>query len=171
MSPTVYSPPVGTYTALATTTLSSDAASVTFGSIPATDSNGNTIRDLTLIMDYNPASAGASGKAYINGDTTSGNYTRCMMKGNGSSTSSNTNGGSIRWEVQTLDDVMVQMHFLDAKASDRHKTVLVRADSAADGTEANACRWANTDAITSITVQLGTNLLAGSTLSLYAVVS
>lgn len=163
--------PTQAMTALQTTTLASAAASVTFGSIPATDSNGNTIRDLILIMDYNPASAAFSGKAYVNGDTTSGNYTRCMMKGNGSSTSSNTNGGSIRWEVQTTDDVMVQMNFLDAKATDKHKTVLVRADSAADATEANACRWANTNAITSITVQLGTNLQAGSTLSLYAVVA
>ena len=163
--------PTSTYTALATTTLASAAASVTFGSIPATDSNGNTIRDLILIMDYNPASAAFSGKAYVNGDTTSGNYTRCMMKGNGSTYASNTNGGSIRWEVQTTDDVTVRLQFLDAKATDKHKTVLVRADSSSDSTEANACRWANTAAITSITIQLGTNLQAGSTLSLYAVVA
>jgi hypothetical protein len=163
--------PTSTYTALATTTLASAAASVTFGSIPSTDTNGNTIRDLILIMDYNAASAAYSGKAYVNGDTTSGNYTSVRMVGNGSSKYSNANGGSIRWEIQTTGDAIAKLQFLDAKATDKHKTVLVRVDSAGTGTEGSVSRWANTAAITSITVEFGTNLEAGSTLGLYAVVA
>jgi len=160
-----------TYIALATTTLSSDAGSVTFGSIPSTDDNANSIRDLVLIMDYKVASAAFAGKAYVNGDTTSGNYTSVRMVGNGSSAISNSNGGQIRWEIQTTGNAMARLDFLDAKATDKHKTVLVRVDSAGTGTEASVSRWANTNAITSIKVEFGTNLLIGSVLSLYAIVS
>lgn len=173
MAPTVYTPPIPTYTALQTTTLGSAAASVTFGNIPSTDSNGNTIRDLILVMNYTAASSVYAGKVYVNGDFTSSNYYWVYMHGTGSGspTSSQGSSGSIRWQVQTTSEVMARVHFLDAKATDKKKTVLVRVHSATAGIEASAQQWLGTGAITSLTAQFGTNLLAGSTLSLYAVVA
>ena len=55
--PTVYSPPVSTYVALATTTLGATASSVTFSSIPA------TYRDLVLVT--NAQTTTALGDYYI----------------------------------------------------------------------------------------------------------
>ena len=147
---------------LAETTLASNSASATFSSIPS------GYRDLILVMNYAGSNATNSGKAFVNGDTTEGNYTSVRMRGNGSAAQSNSNGGSIRWETQSTSGSITILQFMDYSATDKHKTVLVRADSAATSTEASASRWANTAAITSITVNfLGTDLTAGSTLALY----
>jgi hypothetical protein len=121
-------------------------------------------------MNYGASNAVNSGKAFVNGDTTGGNYQGVRMKGNGSSASSNTNGGSIRWEVQATSGLITTLQFMDYSATDKHKTVLVRANSANTETEANASRWTSTSAITSIAINfLGTDLNGGSTLSLYGI--
>lgn len=162
----------GTYTALATTILPGAANSVVFSSIPTTDGSGNTIRDLILVMEYNASSSAWAGKVYINGDTTSSNYYWCRLAGNGASvTGTAGESSSIRWDVQTTANAMTRIDFLDAKATDKHKTVIVRADSAADNTQMSVNTWRSTAAVTSLTVQFGTSLGAGSTLSLYGVIA
>ena len=166
---TVYDPPVSTYIPLQTITLSSSASSVVFASIPS------TYRDLVLVANYTVASAANSGKAYLNTDTSSSSiYTGVRMKGYGSgSGSSNTNGNAIRWEIQTTDPVILQMQIMDYSATDKHKTILVRADSGSTqtyaGTEAGASRWARTDAVDTITLALGTDFQSGSTFSLFGI--
>lgn len=171
MAVTVYSPPVATYTAVATTTLPSSTASVTFSSIPATDTNGNTIRDLVLVMSFDQVDSGFAGKVYANGDTTSSNYVGVRALGNGSTYVSNSNGGSIRWEAQGTNYQTAQVEFLDAKATDKYKLCLVRANAYSSLVEFSYSLWKNTNAITSLTVQFGTNLGAGTTISIYAVVN
>lgn len=162
-----------TWTPIATTTLEAVASSVTFGSIPATDSSGNTIRDLILIMNYGQSSSGYAGKILINGDTTSGVYDWVEIKGDGTTTttSDSTDAGSVRWQIESTSNQMAVAQFLDAKATDKFKTVLVRAGNAAYGAALAMTTWTNTNAITSLTVQIGVNLTIGTTISLYGVVA
>jgi hypothetical protein len=151
------------YTALAEITLSSTDSEIVFASIPA------GYRDLFLVGNYGASSSGFAGKAYLNSDTTSGNYTSVRMVGNGSTTESNSNGGSIRWEVQATANSQVKLEILDYSQTDKHKTVLVRADNAGAATEASASRWASTSAVTSVTLAFGTTFTSGSTFCLYGV--
>lgn len=175
MAPTVYNPPVATYTALATTSLSGTSSSVTFSSIPATDSNGNNIRDLIIVFN-------GSGARYlavqINGDTGS-NYNTVAMYGigSGSGTSGSvSNFGYIfaSYNAGTTTGIRSGLiHFLDAKATDKQKTLLIRHSDVNASTEAMAARWANTNAITSIKIysDSGSNFGTDTTISLYGVVS
>jgi hypothetical protein len=63
---------------------------------------------------------------------------------------------------------------MDYSATNKHKTVLVRADNANSITMAHAARWANTSAITSIVLtsfEGAGNFAIGSTFSLYGVIA
>ena len=177
MSPTVYSPPVPTYTALATAEPDGSQSSITFSSIPANDPNGNSIRDLIVVFN-------GSGARYlavrINGDTGS-NYNTVAMYGIGSgsgSGGSTSNFGYIFASYNAASTTGIRsglIQFLDAKATDKHKPVLIRHNDmgAAGSVEAMAARWANTNAITSIQVYSdnGSNFGTDTTISLYAVVA
>jgi hypothetical protein len=174
---TVYSPPVSTYTALATATLSGSSSSVTFSSIPSTDLNGNTIRDLIVIFN-------GSGARYlavqINGDTGS-NYNTISLYGTGTNNGTSgvlANFGYIfaSWSAATTSGIRSgSIQFVDAKANDKHKSLLIRHnDTGASGSvELNAARWANSNPITSIKVYSDSGTILGSdtTISLYAVVA
>jgi hypothetical protein len=168
--------PTPTYTALATAEPDGSQSSITFSSIPATDSNGNSIRDLIVVFN-------GSGARYlavrINGDTGS-NYNTIAMYGTGSSAVSGSvsNFGYIFSSYSAASTTGIRsglIQFFDAKATDRHKSILIRHNDtgAAGAVEAMAARWANTSAITSIQVysDSGTNFGTDTAISLYAVVS
>ena len=146
---------------LATTTLSSSASSITFGSI------SGSYRDLVLVM--NMGSTISSGSTLtVNSDTTDANYARVGMQGNGSTTASYTNLPRDFGAARTNGTIILQ--FMDYSATDKHKTVLCRASNAANEVQANCIRWANTSAITSIEVSAGT-YPTGSTFSLFGIAS
>jgi hypothetical protein len=64
------------------------------------------------------------------------------------------------------------VHIMDYSATDKHKTVLSRANRASSGVDAIAGRWASTSAITSIKYfASGRTLDIGSTVALYGIVS
>ncbi len=149
---------------LATTTLSSSASSVTFGSI------SGSYRDLVLVVQAIHASSTSNyGIFRVNSDTGS-NYSYVHMQGTGSATSSGaatTNFGFLNFLNTSSNQISVS-HFMDYSATDKHKTILTRCDSPFSRTRAEAVRWSNTDAITSITIAADSgNLAAGSTFSLY----
>lgn len=154
---------------LATTTLGSSASSVTFSNIP-TKLNGLYLRDLILI--YNGANSDSiAGLFYrLNGDTTSGNYTRVVMLATSGGASSNTSPGNAL-SFGSTDRTSLVAQFLDYSATDKHKTILTRSGTP-NLVEAGAFRWANTNAITSITLfrDGGATINSGSTFSLYATV-
>jgi hypothetical protein len=164
--------PTPTYTALATVTLGTAAASVTFSSIPA------TYRDLILISFAKSVSSDSNIRARFNSDTGS-NYSYVRMIGTGSAASSDsttTTGLQVGRQTNTGESGfgMGIAHIMDYSATDKHKTVLVRSDNASAATVGLAGRWANTAAITSIVLasfETATNFAAGSTFSLYAVIS
>jgi hypothetical protein len=168
--------PTPTYTPLANVTLGSATSSVTFSSIPA------TYRDLILVYQYARASGETSLNVRFNGDTGS-NYSFVNMIGSsfsGATSTSNTFTGITPEQGNqgnpgdTLRGVW-HYQLMDYSATDKHKTVLQRHNTLkADGaqwTTAQASRWANTAAITSISFTTSVNMSAGSNFSLYGVIA
>jgi hypothetical protein len=161
--------PTPTYTPLATVTLGSAASSVTFGSIPA------TYRDLIIITDTLASSDSLVLGFRFNGDTGS-NYSRVWMLGDGANAGSGTttNNFAPLANVWSSDRSITRTQIMDYSATDKHKTLLVRWDTNRSGSFvlAQANRWANTAAITSVTVlQDSGTISAGSRIDLYGIVS
>jgi hypothetical protein len=149
-------------TALSKIILQEASSTVTFSGIP------DTYRDLTLVISGQTA---ASGRPVIrlNGDTGS-NYSSVMAADGpyGTTTSgtyldpipgfSVTGNFSSTWEL------------IDSGASDKHTTVLVRLNQHAGAhLHMTAGRWANTNAVSSITVlsNTGINYSAGTVFALF----
>ena len=155
-----------TYTPIASQTLTSSAASVTFSSIPG------TYRDLVLVANGIADDVSRFMMCRLNSDTGS-NYNYVAMWGDGSSaTSSSTSGDSL--VRLTIDGGSTRkqaiMNLMDYSVTDKHKSMLIRGDVPQSHTVAWANRWASTSAVTSITVLMsGGSLQTGSTFSLYGV--
>ena len=162
--------PTPTYTPLATVTLGSSAASVTFSSIPA------TYRDLIVVVNCR-TNVEAFPAARLNSDTGS-NYSRVGMSGNGSSTFSYTST-SDRITLtgyaasSNTTDLNIILQVMDYAQTDKHKTLLLRANNAGYGTDAMAFRWANTAAITSLLILAAGSATfnTGATFNLYGVIA
>lgn len=163
--------PTAQYTALANTTLASAATSVTFTSI------AGTYRDLMLVVAGQLSGADNQIFLRFNGDTAS-NYSNVSMEGNGSTAASNT--GTLTGIVSSVQynsfsgtsQSNLVAHIMDYAVTDKHKTGLVRGNSSALDASAVAGRWANTAAITSLTVYSFTGtyqFAAGTTMALYGV--
>ena len=161
--------PTATYTPLQTLTLGSNQATVTFANIP------NTYKDLILILNTEQA-GGTSGNGSImrvNGDSGT-NYSNVLMTGNGSSTSSSSQTSANAFNDLYFFEGVRGTHiiqFLDYSATDKHKTVLARANVANFLLRAGAGRWASSAAINSIFLQpiAGRTFASGSTFSLYGI--
>lgn len=169
MAPTVYSPPVSTYTALATYTVTGSAkSSVTFSSIPTSG-----YRDLILVSNID-ATAFSEFRMRVNGDTGS-NYPSVRMQASSGGTYASATFNFTYFRLSGNSDMGTDFSFvsviqiMDYSATDKHKAVLVRANSSY-GTDAHAGRWANTGAVTSLEIYPSTgNLDVGSTFSLYGI--
>ena len=151
------------YTALANITLTSSASSVTFGSIPS------GYRDLRVVCKV--TSATDSGiRLRFNSDTGS-NYSYVGAGGNG--TSAIPASGTASWVLTSFSNytnLFTIAQIMDYSATDKHKTVLTRGESAGEYATMLANRWANTAAITSVTVLSDEAAWAiGSTFELYGV--
>jgi hypothetical protein len=162
--------PTPTYVPMATVTLGTAASSVTFSSIPA------TYRDLVLVVNGANA-AGANFGVYcrFNGDTGNNNPAVHMI-GAVSAISSgiiNELGGAFVGWTSSGVSCQVRVQFMDYSATDKHKTLLSRADNPTSRTSAHAARWTNTGAITSINIfnEASANWASGSTFNLYGIVS
>jgi hypothetical protein len=157
--------PTPTYIALATTTLGSAASSVTFSSIPG------TYRDLVIVFDGSITS-GATTDYRVTLNAVSSGYSQVFAYGNGSATASSSDA-SLSYaplgRASTNRGVQI-WNFMDYSATDKHKTILDRGNSAGSDLLMRAVRWASTNAINSITIQLpGTTITATSSISLYGV--
>lgn len=161
--------PTSAMTALATLTLGSAQATVTFSSI----STG--FRDLRLVISGSTVNANTQGLMRINSDT-GANYSQVEARGNGSTAASSTNADAYVWlpnanflgSSGNLSGINID--FLDYSATDKHKSLLYRVDTSNVATTMGVARWANTAAITSFVVYLNNgNWAAGSTFTLYGV--
>lgn len=158
-----------TYVPIATQTLGSAAATVTFSSIPG------TYTDLVLII-----SAKGSTQNYpslrFNSDTGS-NYSRTILSGSGSAASSdrgtNATAANINYLASTdtsnFNYVSIT-NIMNYSNSTTYKTQITRANNASTGVDAVVTLWRNTNAITQIDCIMNTgNYASGSTFSLYGI--
>ncbi len=150
---------------LATTTLASSSATVTFSSI------SQSYRDLVIVS--NAFQTGGTSDIWVryNGDT-GNNYSRVYMGGSGSGSGySGTNQDVVNYVAYatTTNENTHLIHIMDY-STDKHKTNLSRTNTPSNSVSAYAGRWASTAAITSILFGTnGGNFAAGSTFSLYGV--
>lgn len=165
---------VSAYVPLANTTLASNSATVSFSSI------SGSYRDLILIAQGRSNRSGQYNDLYnitFNGSTSG--YSRVVAYGSGTSTGSFTDASiSGCWQNGLTAALapsgnlgFLKMQVMDYSATDRHKTLLNNEDNTANEMSMSAYRWANTSAITSMTIAplIGTLFLAGSTFSLFGV--
>ena len=156
-----------TYVPLATITLTAPDSEIVFSSIPA------TYRDLVLILQTQMVANGSDTFIRFNSDTGS-NYSTVQMVGgpNGVQSASYTTTFIVPSNLIGEDNGRnnVRLQIMDYSATDKHKTCLLRNDHAIH-TQAQANRWANTNAINTITVGVrgGSSFVAGSTFNLYGV--
>jgi hypothetical protein len=135
--------PTQTYTPLATVTLASTASSVVLSNIPA------SYRDLIVVYSGNITANSTLGAYRFNGDTGS-NYTGVNTSNATSGTRATTSSDFYFQDVAGVNRAIIQV--MDYSATDKHKTVLARSGNAAAWVQMYANRWANTAAITSMTL-------------------
>jgi hypothetical protein len=96
------------------------------------------------------------------------------MQGNGSGTVSGSGSGGIgvigQGESSSGSRFGIGVaNIFDYSATDKHKTVIARADTSSAVAQGWASRWANTSAITSLVIRAPYVLGAGSSFALYGV--
>lgn len=173
-------PAGNTYEAIATTTLSSGATSVSFTSIPS------TYTDLYIV-----GQCGVSNNDYLTfrvGNSsvdTGSNYSHTFLEGNGSSASSGRQSNISKIYIGSTTSIMnnslnysFYINLMNYSNTTTNKTFLNRIannNSSFPGTTANVGLWRSTSAINIITIAPDTNdgrtLIAGSTFSLYGIAS
>ena len=148
-------------------TLSASASSVTFSVIP------QGYRDLVLVIDFVAASGFVAPNIQLNSDTGT-NYSYVLADGRGTSAISGAGSGQTQLygtnSVSSGDSGMAVVQFMDYSATDKHKTILTRANNTQTNSTVrmSAQRWANTSAITQIFVfDSSDNFAAGSTFYLW----
>ena len=154
-----------TYTPIATNTLSSPAASVTFSSIPG------TYKDLVLVM--NVAVTDGSSVMRVNNDGTF-IYSRTQMSGTGtvaSSGSTSTDDGWFPVTGTTGFTSVTTVHLMNYSNTTTYKTALARGNNASSVTQASAWLYRSTSAITQINIIKPNtdNFITGSTFTLYGI--
>lgn len=156
--------PTPTYTPLANITLGANAASVTFSSI------NQGYRDLILVTNTKVTVTDIEMNLIFNG--ASANLSTVRMIGNSSGASSGTFSNPYPL-VGITGQGTTTVQIMDYSATDKHKTMLIRYDFGTLGwTAALASRYANTSAITSISLSPFTNqLAAGFRADLYGIVA
>jgi len=159
-----------TYEPLATTTLGSDQATVSFTSI------SGSYTDLILVIFVRNTNASTDRQILVqfNSDTGS-NYSYTDIRGLGSSAASGggTSTSSILCGlVEDADDnySISRINVMNYSNTTTNKTLVSRGDSSGNRTDATVGLWRSTAAITSI--QLSTNedsYKSGSTFTLYGI--
>lgn len=162
-----------TYTPIATTTLGSAAADITFSSI------SGSYTDLIVVGNFALASASNALSLNFNSDAGS-NYSVTTLYGDGTSAASARASARTSCLVSyyvcastTVGESNIICHIQNYSNSTTYKTVLSRMNRATasnyPGTEATVTMWRNTAAITSVKISSGVNLVAGSTFTLYGI--
>jgi hypothetical protein len=161
-----------TYTPIATQTLGSAAASVTFSSI------SGAYTDLVLVCAVVSSTSADDIFLRFNGDTAT-NYSVTTLSGNGTSAISDrltsqtnlriTRNGYTSATLPTNNIVSIQNY----SNATTYKTTLIRSNNSAIGTDAIVGLWRATPAaITTVLVSMASgNFSIGSTFSLYGIAS
>lgn len=160
-----------TYTPIATTTLGSASATVTFSSI------SGSYTDLVLIANAAAASGTPTISMRFNSDT-GANYSRTLLIGDGTTASSQRASSSTEMRIcnssgltTTLGANATIANIQNYANSTTYKTTISRSNTSSSATEAIVNLWRNTAAITQIDLftNSGVNFAAGSTFTLYGI--
>ena len=162
-----------TYEPIATTTLGSATASVSFTSI------SGSYTDLVLIMSAFGSVSGQDIRVQVNSDTAS-NYSLTRLVGY-TTAFSNRASNATYWQItnsvgigsSSSDPTADVIQFMNYSNTTTNKTILVRHNqpqSSLMETAAQVGLWRSTNAITSITFSLSSgNYSSGSTFTLYGI--
>ena len=164
-----------TYEPIATQTLSSDQASITFSSIPS------TYTDLLFVVQAQSTQTGSSAngmRCRINGDT-GNNYSYTSFDGNGSSASSYKETSvdyfipSDMPQTSVTERNLCIFHIMNYANTTTFKTILSRGNISSIVTSARIGLWRSTSAVNSVSIsrdfgQFGL-VKSGSTVSLYGI--
>lgn len=166
--------PTPTYIALANTTLSGTASNVTFSSIPS------TYRDLVVVINATQSGTNGYLEMQVN-NATGANYNWVSMFGrsNGGYSSAAVNQTAVQpsSHSQGTQPFNTIIHLMDYSATDKHKVGLIRHNQydnslTSELVRADVFRWANTAAVSSITILGRTQTFAsGSNFALYGIIS
>lgn len=155
-----------TYEPIATTTLGSAQASITFSSI------SGAFTDLVLVMNGKNTTAFDNWRLTLNNDTGS-NYSYTYLLGNGSTASSGRGSNASPMYIGGIpsSDFGTNIaHINNYSNTTTYKTVISRASSATNDVAAWVNLWRNTAAITTIKIDCGTgNLATGTSATLYGI--
>ena len=156
-----------TYTPIATQTLGSAAASVTFSSI------SGAYTDLILVISAQGASGASSAiNAYFNADTAS-NYSYTQVTGDGTSAASARTSSSTRmrlgWSAVSSAFAPIVFHIQNYSNTTTYKTSVGRINDAASITGAVVNLWRSTAAVTSLSFGTGGNFAQYSSFALYGI--
>jgi hypothetical protein len=155
-----------TYEPIATTTLGSAAASITFSTI------SGAYTDLVLVMNGKNATAFDNWRLTLNSDTGS-NYSYTYLLGDGTSASSGRGSNATPMYIGGIpsSDFGTNIaHINNYSNTTTYKTVISRASSATNNAAAWVNLWRSTSAITTIKIDCGTgNLATGTSATLYGI--
>jgi len=157
-----------TYEKIATNTLSSATATVTFSGITG------TYTDLIVILNFGAATAGQDLGLRFNGDTSS-IYSMARMWGNGTSMATTRTTGGTKIDVDSIGvsttvTVLDKIQIMNYSNTTTYKTALIRVDDPGKGTEAVIGMWQSNAAITSLDFFMTSgNILSGSSFTLYGI--
>ena len=156
-----------TYVALATQTLSSSAASVTFSSI------SGAYTDLIMICTGSVVSGGWVGLTLnFNGDTGS-NYSSTSISGNGSTASSIREATAVYMNLGAIDSTVQTnniFHIMNYANTTTYKTGLSRGNNSVANVRPVVGLWRSTAAITSIVISHPSiSIATGATFTLYGI--
>lgn len=167
---------MSSYIHIASQTLGSNQASVTFSSIPTT-LNGKTFRDLVLVINARQTSGTGQNQIRLNSDT-AGNYANLTMEGRATTFESVSSSGNAWWYLNfnngDLDSNFgaTIVTFFDYAQTNKQKVAISRGNNMATGSTsvgAGTHRWASNSAVNTILVQASATYAAGSTFSLYGI--
>lgn len=158
-----------TYESIATQTLGSAAASVTFSSITG------SYTDLVLVCDAGITAGLRNYLVQVNSDTST-NYSRTSLSGDGTSATS-VRGSSLTniilndyGYLEGTSGSNAIAHFMNYSNTTTYKTVLCRSNNTANGTSSTVNLWRSTAAISTILVAASAStFVAGSTFTLYGI--
>ena len=164
-------PAGSTYTPIATTTLGSNQASVTFSSI------SGSYTDLIIAANLGSTST-PSICLQFNADTGS-NYSMTNLRGNGTAAASSRQSSQTQMNFNFIDPgttivTTAIYQIMNYSNTTTFKTALGRFSNAGTGTQATVGLWRSTSAITEVKLMLdstGPLLLSGSTFTLYGIAS
>lgn len=161
----------GTYALIASNTLGSAQANVTFSSIPA------TFTDLVLVINGSVTTGNPAVWMRFNSDSTT-NYSYTRVTGNGTAAASSNAVNAPQANIApafgmtTTFETNIIANILDYANTTTYKTILARANTPSLGTEATVNLWRKTPEVINTIVILpstATTFTSGSTFYLYGI--